>query len=237
MHHSQTRLSDLRRSIKENSIDIYIITNTDPHLGEYIPDHWRIIAWLTGFTGSSATVVVTEAFAGLWTDSRYYVQAQQQLLGSEFHFMQPVMNDKKDFIDWLSENVRNGSTIGVDGRTVSIGNMRKIGKALVGKDVRYITEADLISEIWIDRPPMPLSVAFDFPVSFCGKERVAKIAEVREKMMQQKTDYHLLTSIDDIMWMLNIRGNDVKYSPLLTSFAIVNARSGTPLYRRNSYTF
>ena len=148
MHHSQTRLADLRRSIKENSIDIYIITSTDPHLGEYIPDHWRIIAWLTGFTGSAATVVVTEAFAGLWTDSRYYVQAQEQLLDSGFSFMQPLMNDKKDFIDWLSENVKNGSTIGVDGRTVSIGNMRKIGKALVGKDVKYITEADLVSEIW-----------------------------------------------------------------------------------------
>jgi Xaa-Pro aminopeptidase len=223
MHHSQSRLADLRTSMKENTIDAFIITNTDPHLGEYIPDHWRLIAWLTGFTGSSATVVVTEEFAGLWTDSRYYVQAQQQLHGSEFNFMQPLKNEKMDFIGWLSDNVRNGSTIGVDGRTVSIDKMRKIGKALVGKDVRYITEADLISEIWTDRPPMPLSMAFDFPVSFCGKDRIAKIAEVREKMIQQKTDYHLLTSIDDIMWMLNIRGNDVKYSPLLTSFAIVTA--------------
>jgi Xaa-Pro aminopeptidase len=223
MHYSQARLADLRTSMKKNGIDAFIITNTDPHLGEYIPDHWRIIAWLTGFTGSAATVVVTQAFAGLWTDSRYFVQAQEQLLDSGFSFMQPLMNDKKDFIDWLSDNVNIGNTIGVDGRTISIGNMRKIGKALIGKDVRYITEADLISEIWTDRPAMPLSAAFDFPVSFCGKDRVTKIAEVRAKMMQQKTDYHLLTSLDDIMWMLNIRGNDVKYSPLLTSFAIVNA--------------
>jgi Xaa-Pro aminopeptidase len=207
--------------MKENSIDAYIITHTDPHMGEYIPDHWRIIAWLTGFTGSSATVIVTEVFAGLWTDSRYFVQAQNQLLGSGFHFMKPLMSNEMDFIDWLSDNVRNESTIGVDGRTISIGKMRKIGKSLVGKDVKYITEADLISEIWTDRPPIPFSVAFDFPVSLCGKDRVTKIGEVRARMALQKTDYHLLTSIDDIMWLLNIRGSDVKYSPLLTSFAIV----------------
>ena len=218
-----SRLASLREVMKANKVDVYIIPTGDPNLGEYLPDHWRIIAWLTGFTGSAATVVVTDAFAGLWTDSRYFIQAQNQLRNSGLQFMKPVINEKKDFIDWMTDNINNRSTIGVDGRTISIAKMRRIQESLAGRDIKDITDSDLFSEIWTDRPPMPLSLAFDFPVSLCGKERVTKIAEVREKMRKQKIDFHLLTSIDDIMWLLNIRGNDVKYSPLLTSFAVVSA--------------
>jgi Xaa-Pro aminopeptidase len=207
--------------MKTNNIDAYIIPNADPHLSENIADNWRIIAWLTGFTGSAATVVVTDTFSGLWTDSRYYVQAHDQLLDSGFIFMGPVLHDKNDFIDWLYYNINNESKIGLDGRTISIGTMRKIERSLDGKDVKYATDSDLISEIWTDRPQIPDLPAFDFPVIYAGKERSVKIAEVRELMKDRKIDYHLLTSVDDIMWLLNIRGNDVKYSPLLLSFAIV----------------
>jgi Xaa-Pro aminopeptidase len=221
MHDSEKRLADLRTSMKDKSIDAYIIPNADPHLGENIPDHWRIIAWLTGFTGSAATVVVTPTFAGLWTDSRYYDQAHQQLRDSGFLFMRPDLDDMKDFIDWLSFNIRNESTIGFDGRTISIGKMRKIERSLDGKDVKYTADSDLISDIWTDRPSIPDLPAIDFPVIYAGKERSVKIAQVRELMKDRKIDYHLLTSVDDIMWLLNIRGNDVKYSPLLLSFAVV----------------
>jgi Xaa-Pro aminopeptidase len=221
MPHSQQRLEDLRVSMKENGIDAYLLFNTDPNLGENMPDHWKIIAWLTGFTGSAATVIVTGTFAGLWTDSRYFVQAPDQLLGSGLQFMKPGNNDKKDFIDWMSENLENKSTIGFDGRTVSIEKMRKIERLLDGKDIIYINDSDLISGIWTERPPIPDLPAFDFPVIYAGKERNAKLAEVREALKKRKIEYHLLTSADDIMWLLNIRGNDVQYSPLLLSFAIV----------------
>ena len=222
MNSSKEKLYRLRALMKEMEIDLFIIPVSDPHLGEYVPDHWRIIAWLTGFTGSAATVVVTETFAGLWTDSRYFVQAQNQLLDSGFIFIKPVTNETNDFISWLSDNIKSGNTIGVDGRTISVGNMRKIEKSLDGRGVKYITDSDLISEIWTDRPPMPDLPAFDFPVIYAGKERVVKITEVRELMKSRKIDYHLLTSVDDIMWLLNIRGSDVRYSPLLLSFAIVS---------------
>ena len=221
MHPSQKKLAYLRTSMKESNIDVYIIPNTDPHLGEYMTNHWRIIAWLTGFFGSSATIVITGSFAGLWTDSRYYIQAENQIHDSGFICMKPVLPDKKDFIDWINNNVDEGSKIAFDGRTFSIRLMRRMEKMLDGKNISYNIESDLISGIWTDRPALPLSIAFDLPVSFCGKERAIKIAEVREKMRKQKINFHLLTSIDDIMWLLNIRGNDVKYSPLLISFAIV----------------
>jgi len=214
------KLALLRAGLKEKKIDAYIIPSTDPHLGEYIPDHWRIIAWLTGFTGSSATVVVTESFAGLWTDSRYYAQAEVQLRDSGFELMRPASPDKTDFIWWIAENIDTGSKIALDGRIFSIEQIRKLKKTLDDKTVSFNFDCDLISVLWIDRPPMPGSHAFDHSTLYCGKERSVKIAEVREKMKIRGVDYHLLTSTDDIMWLLNIRGKDVKYSPLLTSFLI-----------------
>jgi Xaa-Pro aminopeptidase len=221
MHQSEDKLRRLQASMKDRSISAYIISNTNPHLGENIPDHWRIIAWMTGFTGSAATIVVTDTFAGLWTDSRYFVQAQNQLAGSGFVLMKPVLPEKKDYSEWIAENVKKGSCIGLDGSIFSIDNMRKIRKLLNGKDISIDIECDLISDLWTDRPDVSGSAVFDHPVDYCGKERAVKIYEIRAEMKLMNVDYHLLTSPDDIMWMLNIRGNDVRYSPLLTSFAIV----------------
>ena len=215
------KLVRLREALEEKGIHAYIIPSTDPHLSEYVPDHWRIINWLTGFTGSSATVVITDSFAGLWTDSRYFIQAEMQLPGSGFELVKPKAFQNTDFIDWLSGSLENECTIAFDDRILSINQVRKLQKRLSSKNISFDTECDLISELWTDRPPMPDSVAFDHPLEFCGKDRMIKIAEVREKMKEMKVNYHLLTSIDDIMWMLNIRGNDIKYSPLLTSFVIV----------------
>jgi len=215
------KLALLRGVMKENNIEIYIIPSTDPHLGEYVPDHWNVIDWLVGFTGSAATVVITAEFAGLWTDSRYFKQAENQLYGTGCTLMKPELPDKKDFIGWLSENIKAGSKVGLDGRTFSITLTRKMEKQMEGKKVSFDFYCDLISDIWADRPPMPTSTAFDHPVMFCGKDRTEKIIKVREEMKIQNLHYHLLTSVDDIMWLLNIRGNDVQYSPLLTSYAIV----------------
>lgn len=214
------KLALLRAGLKEKKIDAYIIPSTDPHLGEYIPDHWRIITWLTGFTGSAATVVVTESYAGLWTDARYFIQAEAQLHDSGLTLMKPAFPDKKGFIGWMAENINSGSKIALDGRIFSIESTRNIEKSLEGKKMLFDFNCDLISELWTDRPKMPDSLAFDHSSLFCGKERSVKIAEVRGKMRIRGVDYHLLTSTDDIMWLLNIRGHDVKYTPLLTSFLI-----------------
>jgi len=215
------KLALLRAEMKEQNIDAYIIPSTDPHLGEYIPDHWRIIGWLTGFTGSAASVVVTESFAALWTDSRYFAQAEDQLRDSGFNLMRPVPPDKTDLIGWIAENIDTGSKIGLDGRIFSVEQTRKFEQSLGNKSAVFNFECDLIFGLWPDRPLMPDSPAFDHSTRFCGKDRSVKIVEVREQMRIRGVDYHLLTSVDDIMWLLNIRGNDIKYSPLLISFAIV----------------
>jgi Xaa-Pro aminopeptidase len=215
------KLALIRAALKQNSIDAYIIPLSDLHLGENIPDHWKIIPWLTGFTGSAAIVVITGSFAGLWTDSRYFIQAGKQISGTGFDLIKPVSFKPSDYIDWLAENVISGSRIAFDGRIMSITGFRKLESRLKDKKMIFLNDIDLINDIWIDRPPMPVSEAWDYPVEFSGRERSLKMSEVRKEMKNTGVDLHLLTSVDDIMWMLNIRGNDLDYSPLCISFALL----------------
>jgi|WetSurMetagenome_2_1015567.scaffolds.fasta_scaffold00083_15 Xaa-Pro aminopeptidase len=216
------KLSLLRAAMREKNIDYYIIPSTDPHLGEYVPDHWRIIKWITGFSGSAGTVLISESFAGLWTDSRYFLQAENQLEGSGFVLIRPSSAESQDFINWIANKISPGSKIALDGRIFSVDRIRKLLKQLDNKNCSLDKTVDLISDLWPDRPEMPLSTAFDHSPSFCGKERIVKIGEVREEMRLSGLDYQLLTSPEDIMWILNIRGKDFKYSPLLLSYAIID---------------
>ena len=218
------KLEAVRAALKQKSVDVYIIPSADPHLGENIPDHWKIILWLTGFTGSAATVIITDTFAGLWTDSRYYIQAETQLAGSGFELIRPKAFQSSDYMDWLSENINQESTIALNGKIFSISQFRKLEKAFEGKKVKFDPDCDIISGLWAGRPPLPSSVAYDYPLEFCGKERSRKIAEVREQMKKSHIDFHFLASVDDIMWLLNIRGNDVTYSPLLISFLMISEK-------------
>jgi len=215
------KLALVRSALHQKSIDICIIPSSDPHLGEYIPEHWQIIRWLTGFTGSAATVVITNSFAGLWTDSRYFLQAEKQLSGSGFEFVKPGAFHRNDYMDFICENSGPGNKIGIDGRIFSIAQLRKLEKRLENKEVSIDTGCDIIDTLWTDSPELPFSRAFDHPLEFSGEAVSLKKSEVRKQMVSENADFHLLTSVDDIMWLLNIRGSDLKYSPLLLSFALV----------------
>ena len=221
MSHTVEKLALLRAALKQNSIDAYIIPLSDPHIGEYIADYWSIISWLTGFTGSAATIVITDSFAGLWTDSRYFIQAENELAGSGFKLVKPDGSINSGYCDWLAENMGENSRIALDGRFFPVDQMRKLQERLQGKKISYDFDSDMVSDIWSDRPLLPSSRAWDHSVEFSGKERTKKISEVRDLMKKRGIDYQLLTSPDDIMWLLNIRGNDLPYSPLIFSFAII----------------
>ena len=211
----------LRKAMLLNGVDAYLIPSSDLHLSEYIPDHWLVISWLTRFTGSAATIIISHNFAGLWTDSRYYVQAEEQLKRGEFKLMRPKTYESSDYLDWLEKNMEDGCRLAFDGRLFSKTETEKIRKRLERNNIHIDITCDLISGIWNDRPPMPSSPAFDFPVEFCGRDKVSKIGEVRELMKSKGVDYQLLTAPDDIMWLLNIRGSDIRYSPLFLSFALI----------------
>lgn len=216
------RLAEVRALMKRKKLDALIIPSSDPHLGEYVHDHWRIIRWLTGFTGSAGNVVITRTFAGLWTDSRYFIQAEEQLAGSGFELVRLKIPHTPEHIDWLKEKARKGWKVGVDGRLMSVGNMRLLEAAMKEAGAVPDLKADLITPVWKDRPSLPAGEAFGLDVKYAGLTRREKLARVREVMAGMKIDYQLLTATDDIMWLLNLRGNDVQYCPLLLSFAIVS---------------
>lgn len=222
MNNTKERLESVRSLMKERGINAYIVPDSDPHIAEYIPGHWRIMKWLTGFTGSAGTVVITESYAGLLTDSRYIIQAQNQLEGSGFELIKAPQQGRYEITDWLAANLDKESKIGLDGRLFSIARFRRIKKTIEEKNFFFDVECDLISALWNDRPPLSVSPAFDHPIKFSGKDRSLKIEELREEMRKSNVDYHLLTSPDDIMWLLNIRGSDISYSPLLLSWAIAD---------------
>ncbi len=220
--------------MKQNSIDAYIIPVTGPHPGENIPEHWQIVKWLTGFDGSAGVIVITDSFAGLWTDSRYCLQAADQLRGSEFTLMNSVPGMSSGYIDWIGENIGSHKKTGLDGRIFSVSSFRKIEARFTDKGVTFDYNCDLISNIWSGRPPLPSAPAFDHPLRYAGVERAVKIKEVRDEMEKKNINYHLLTSCDDIMWLLNLRGSDFKYSPLLMSFAVIGEKQVHLLAAENS---
>lgn len=217
------RLASVRDLMKHKGADALIVPSSDPHLGEYVPDHWRIIRWLTGFTGSAATVIVADDFAGLWTDSRYFLQAAEQLEGSGFELVKLKVPHSHEHIEWLVNRLKKGSRVAVDGRLISASHMELLMDQLKAKNIRLTLKTDLIASLWKDRPALPAGLAFSHPLQYAGESRADKISRVRQKMREMETDYQLLTSCDEVMWLLNIRGSDIKYSPLLLSFAIVSA--------------
>ncbi|NLA48029.1 MAG: aminopeptidase P family protein [Bacteroidales bacterium] len=221
MDHRKEKLLVLRLALIRAGINVYIIPLADIHLQEYVPDHWNIVRWLTGFTGSSAIVIITQDIAELWTDSRYLIQAENELAGSGFCLVKSSLTRDKSSIDWLGELIPEKSTVGFDGRIVSVNFFRRLYKRLEYKDVSFADDVDLIDEIWTDRPGMPSSAIWKHPLNFSGMHRSAKIARVRKLMKQRNISLHFLTSPDDIMWLLNLRGNDLMFSPVALSFAII----------------
>jgi len=211
--------------MEKNKIDACIIPITDPHLGEYVPEHWRVIEWLTGFTGSAANVVVTHDFAGLWTDSRYFIQAERELNGSGFELVKLQIPHTPEYVNWLVEKMPAKSIVAVDGKVMPIGTVKYIEKLFARRDLVLKYNIDLISGIMTDRAAMPEAKAFEHDVAYAGYDRRTKISEIRKRMAGLGADYHLLSSLDDIAWTLNIRGSDVTYSPLFTSFALLGESS------------
>jgi len=220
MKHNE-KLISLRALMTEHQLDAYIIPITDPHIGEYVPDHWKCIEWLTGFSGSAGTVVVTSRFAGLWTDSRYFIQADEQLKGTGFQLMKLTIPHTPEFINWLCTSLTAGSRVGYDGKVVPIGLHRKICSMLEPKGIDVHIHTDLISPLWKDRPPLPDTKIVEHEVRFAGCTREKKIDNIRKKLVETGSDYHLLAALDDIAWTFNLRAGDVRYSPLFISYAII----------------
>jgi Xaa-Pro aminopeptidase len=217
-------ITALRRLLAERSLDAYIIPATDPHMSEYLPEHWKALFWASGFTGSAGTLVVTKNFAGLWTDSRYFLAAEQQLAGSGIELMKLVVPHTPEFVDWLVNTLSEGATVGVDGNLLSRQWYKALEAGTQPHGIRVDPNVDLVGPSWQNRPPLPAEPVFEFPVKFAGASRKEKLGQIRAALSVQKADYTVLSSLDDIAWAFNLRGRDVPYNPLFVAHAAIGPK-------------
>lgn len=218
------RLEKLRARMAERGIDAYLIPTDDFHASEYVGDYFKCREYITGFTGSAGTAVVMQDMAGLWTDGRYFIQAAQQLEGSGvtlFRMDEPDVPSVKEF---LEKNLRERQCLGYDGRTVSAKESAELAKMLQKNGVRINETEDLVGEIWTDRPALSCEPVSELGAEWAGRTRAEKCADIREKMREKGADVFLLTALDDIAWLLNIRGGDVHCNPVVLSCLAMTQR-------------
>ena len=217
----QKRIHALRSAMAQKGIDIYIIPTADFHHSEYVGDYFKFREYITGFTGSAGTAVFTSEKAGLWTDGRYFIQAEQQLAGSGIELYRSGEPGVPSIEEFLKKELQEGQVLGFDGRTISYEEGISYRQLAEQKHASVNFSQDLASEIWADRPNLPSEPAFLLEDSYAGENIRSKLTRVRLKMKEYGCDTHILSSLDDIAWLFNIRGNDIAYCPLVLSYAIV----------------
>jgi len=219
------KLIKLRCEMRNEGIDTYIVTKSDPHQSEYAEPHWDSVKFISGFTGSAGVVVVTANAAGLWTDGRYYLQAESELSDSEFLLHRASDKNVKNFIDHAAEITGRSGLIGFDGRTVSVSQYKSLLEKTAGKNISIATGVDLIGRIWEDRVPPGASPVFVHEPRFAGASSESKLNQVRKQMAERGADAYLLSSLDDVAWLTNLRGRDLAYSCTFPAYMIIEADS------------
>ena len=215
------RLQQLRIAMAAQHIDVYLILSADPHQSEYLPEYWQGRRWLSGFTGSVGTVIVTSDFAGLWVDSRYWEQAEKQLSDSGMTPMKQGQDDVPSVNAWLEAHLANRQTVGVDGHVLSLKAAHELRQALTPSDSILKTDSDLLAAIWPDRPGLPAASVIEHSAPFAARSRPENLQAVRQAMTQAGAQWHLISALDDIAWILNLRGSDVSYNPVFLSHLLI----------------
>lgn len=222
----QEKLIEIRKQMKADHIEAYIIPSADPHISEYLPKHYKCIPFASGFKGSAGTLVITADFAGLWTDFRYFEQAAEQLENSGFELVKQKVQHAPEYIQWLIERLPKGAAIATDEKLLSVllGDLFTQQFSLKGLQ---LVHKDYLSPIWENRPELPAEAAFLVPAEQAGQTVSAKLTAVRASLTRHQADHHLISSLDDIAWLFNIRGKDVNYNPVVLSFALISQDHAT----------
>jgi Xaa-Pro aminopeptidase len=218
----QQKLAAIRAKMVTNGVDAYIIPSSDPHMSEYVPDRYKCIQFASGFTGSAGTLVITQKFAGLWADFRYFEQANQQLNGSGYELVKLKVQHTPEYIAWLDEQLPAKSVVAFDFQLMSMVLGEEIKDALSVKEIA-IQDQDLLEDIWENRPALPGDLAVLLPEEDCGQDFKSKLADLRKALQLAKADVHIISSLDDLAWLFNIRGNDVSYNPVVLCYALITA--------------
>ena len=215
------KLTALRILMKEKKIDAYLVPTDDFHGSEYVGDYFKCRKYITGFTGSAGTAIITQDMAGLWTDGRYFIQAADQLRDTTIELFRSGEPGVPTVHQFLNDKLEEGMCLGFDGRTVSAREAEELQELLQEKHITFSVNDDLIGEIWEDRPVLSCEPVMELDIRWTGKSRADKIAEIREQMKAKEADTFILTSLDDIAWLLNIRGNDIHCCPVVLSYLVM----------------
>lgn len=218
------KLESLRLLMRREGVDAFVTPSTDPHAGEYVPERWKSRRWLSGFTGSAGVAVVTDKAAALWTDSRYFIQAAEQLEGTEFELMRERIEGTPSVAEWLGRVLPVGSIVAVDGWVNTATEVEEMANELATYGLSLRTDIDPYAEIWTDRPPFPEGRAYVHELQYAGETAASKIKRIRQAV---GGDAIVLSMLEEVAWTLNLRGNDVEYSPFVLAFALITPTNAT----------
>ena len=213
--------------MRQHRIDAVIIPSADPHLSEYLPARWKGREWLSGFTGSVGAFIATETMAGVWTDGRYWAQAETELAGSQVQLMKIPSGASLLYIDWLAANMNRGQVVAVDARVLGLSTARLLAEALAAKGATLRTDIDLLDDVWLDRPGLPVAPVFEHAAPYASLERVAKLAATRAAMAALGATHYFISTLDDVAWQFNLRGADVSYNPVFLAHALIGPQGAT----------
>ncbi len=226
---NRLRIDRLREALVQAQVHALLVPSSDPHLSEYLPGHWQAREWLSGFTGSMGTLVVTVDEAALFADSRYWTQAERELAGTGITLERIPAGLAAAHIDWLAAHVPAGCTVAVDAQVLGLATAIALQAALDLAGVQLRTDADLLDLVWPQRPALPVEPVFEHRAPHAATPRTAKLAAVRQAMAQHGAGYHLVSSVDDVAWITNLRGSDVSYNPVFLAHLLID-RSGATLF-------
>ncbi|WP_296663188.1 aminopeptidase P family protein [Paraburkholderia sp.] len=222
------RIAALRAAMTRAGVDAALVPSADPHLSEYLPPRWQGRQWLSGFTGSVGTLVVTKDFAGVWVDSRYWVQAENQLAGTGVDLMKMMGGQQTTpHVEWLAQNVPAGGTVAVDGAVLGVASARVLSDALGARGVTLRTDLDLLDEVWPARPTLPVGPVYEHTAPHADAGRAGKLGQVRRAMQEKGAQWHFISTLDDLAWIFNLRGADVTYNPVFVAHALIGPDRAT----------
>ena len=216
------RIEQLRQWMRKKGINAFITPSTDPHCGEYVPRRWQSREWISGFTGSAGTAVVTLEKAALWTDNRYFLQAEEQLKGSEYELMKIGLEGTPSVQEWLKQTLQCDDKVGVDGWCYTIDGINELHQALNPWGIQVMPVGDPYDQIWTDRPGIPDNPVEIHPLEYAGETARSKIERIREALKSKRADATVISMLDEVAWTLNLRGTDVDYNPVFVSYLFIS---------------